>query len=105
MSAEKLIVYGHDFCPMVPVIRAILDESSVEYDYIDILRNQAGRQDVRRINHGYESVPTLLFADGSHLTEPSMIDLRAKLHELGVEMTSPNRFKMLVTLLFGSRRS
>lgn len=35
---------------------------------------------------GNESVPTLLFPDGSTLTEPSVGELKAKLESLGYEV-------------------
>jgi hypothetical protein len=41
------------------------------------------RERVKTINHGYESVPTLIFPDGSTLTEPSAGELRRKLQGMG----------------------
>jgi hypothetical protein len=39
---------------------------------------------VIEINGGAQSIPVIVFADGTHLTEPSDPALRAKLEELGV---------------------
>ncbi|MGJ3241272.1 MAG: glutaredoxin domain-containing protein [Anaerolineae bacterium] len=96
-----LTVYGHDACPMLLVICSILDRSQVQYDYIDVRHDQHAYKQVMRINHGFLSVPTLLFADGTHLTEPSTIDLRHKLLEYGVEMICPDRRYLMAMLLFG----
>ncbi|MBK9123968.1 MAG: hypothetical protein IPM16_12760 [Chloroflexi bacterium] len=98
---DTLIVFGHSSCPIVPVIRAVLEASKVEYEYIDIRSNPAARDQVKVINDGCESVPTLLFPDGTHLTEPSTIDLRAKLREWGRTVVQPDRQQLLTMLLYG----
>ena len=80
---EKIILYGHPTCPMLPPVWAMLKRSRVDFDYINIHQDTAARQRVRTINDGQESVPTLVFPDGSTLTEPSAGVLRAKLIENG----------------------
>jgi mycoredoxin len=68
---------------MVPLARGVLDQANVEYEYINIYEDQAARERLRQINHGYESVPTLVFPDGDILTEPSRNALETKLKSLG----------------------
>lgn len=82
--ADKLIVYGHRFCSMVAAMRRWLEASEVDYTYVDIHRDPAGREAVREINHGNESVPTLVFPDGTTMTEPSTREVNAKLKALGI---------------------
>ena len=89
-------LYGHAACPMVPPVRAILNGAGVAYDYVDIHRDDAGREHVRQINGGNESVPTLVFPDGSTLTEPSTDALQRKLHTLGYKV--PLTSKILARL-------
>ena len=67
---EKIVLYGSLTCAMAPPVRNILDRAGAAYDYIDITVDRAARQRVIEINRGYASVPTLVFADGSTLTEP-----------------------------------
>jgi mycoredoxin len=45
---------------------------------INIDGNPEARQKLIEINGGYASVPTLVFPDGSKLTEPSFGQLREK---------------------------
>lgn len=78
--------YGHATCPMVPPVWAVLKGAGVPYDYVDIHRDDAAREHVRTINNGYESVPTLVFPDGSTLTEPSVGVLQRKLGGLGYDV-------------------
>ena len=76
-------LYGTPTCPGMPPVRAMLEQVGVEYEYLDISRNEAARQRLREINQGYESVPTLEFEDGTSLTEPSAGELSKKLKAMG----------------------
>ncbi len=79
----KVIVYGHAACPGVGPMRGLLLSSNVAHDYVDIRKDAQGAERVRAINNGNESVPTLVFPDGSSLTEPSVDAVSAKLAQLG----------------------
>ena len=65
-------------------MRFALDKTGIRYEYINIRQDEAGRARVREINSGCESVPTLVFPDGSTLTEPSIHALKRKLELLGL---------------------
>ncbi|PJF39577.1 MAG: hypothetical protein D6737_16010 [Chloroflexi bacterium] len=80
---DKVTVYAHPACPMVYPVLEMLKRSQVEYEYINIHEDYQARAKVREINHGDESVPTLVFADGTTLTEPTSGQLEAKLIALG----------------------
>jgi mycoredoxin len=79
-------MYGSDFCPDVPYVRALLDRSGVPYDYVSISRDKTAKEKVIEINRGNASVPTLVFPDGSTLTEPKDSDLMARLRGLGYDV-------------------
>jgi mycoredoxin len=83
---EKLVVYGHPTCPNVGPIKWLLRLTKVPFDYIDIHQDQTAAATVRSLNHGNESVPTLVFPDGSILTEPSLGELKPKLESLGFKV-------------------
>ncbi|MCA9867622.1 MAG: hypothetical protein KIS95_09245 [Anaerolineae bacterium] len=78
-----LLVYGRPFCPGVPPVRQLLDAAGVAYDYVDIREDREAAARLREITGGYESVPTLVFADGRTLVEPSAFSLRRALQEGG----------------------
>lgn len=86
---QKTILYGHAGCPSVPLVRTILEQAEVEFHYIDIRSDETGRTQVRAINHGYESVPTLVFPDGTTLTEPTSKTLKDKLSAMGYDPQPP----------------
>jgi mycoredoxin len=83
---KKVVVYGHRFCPQVRPVKSTLERSAILYDYVDIHQNEAGRLRVQEINAGNESVPTLVFEDGSTLTEPSTKVLLNHMEALGYEL-------------------
>ena len=80
MEKDQLIVlYATAWCYISRTTRAFLDRNQIAYDYVDIDKDKAGEEFVIKTNHGYRSVPTLLFPDGSTLTEPSQSELADKL--------------------------
>ncbi len=81
--AERIVVYGHPGCPAVPPVTAMLSQAKVAYDYVNIRQQPQAAAQVRAINNGNESVPTLVFPDGSTLTEPSAGELKRKLEAMG----------------------
>lgn len=80
---DAIIVYGHPTCPLIGPIKGLLTQSKVKFDYVDIHQDSDAAARVREINNGNASVPTLVFPDGSTLTEPSVGELKSKLESLG----------------------
>ena len=88
-------MYGTPTCPMVPPVRGMLNRAQAPFDYVNIAEDAAGKGKVMAINDGNASVPTLVFPDGSTLTEPSTAVLRDKLHSLGYKVPPPNLWQSL----------
>ena len=85
---EKIILYGSPTCPMIAPVRNTLERANAEYDYVDIYLQPEGRKHVQEINNGNASVPTLIFPDGSSLTEPNEAALKDKLEAMGFTVRS-----------------
>jgi len=94
-----ILLYGHTYCPQVHTVRAALDEGGVTYEYIDIRKDEDGRQRVKDINDGNESVPTLVFPDGSTLTEPSQEILAEHLKSHGYPIRPLSPFQQAMVFL------
>lgn len=88
-------MYGTPTCPGVPPARGMLDRAQVPFDYVNIAEDAESRGKVMAINNGNASVPTLVFPDGSTLTEPSTAVLRQKLESLGYKVPQPNLWQSL----------
>jgi mycoredoxin len=56
-----------------------MQSMQIVYEEIDISRDDGAAERVMELNRGYRSVPTILFPDGSHLTEPRTDVLKQKL--------------------------
>ena len=85
-------MYGRPGCLMVRPVSRVLNKAEAEFEYVDIWKDPEGRQVVQRINNGNESVPTLVFPDGSTLTEPGEFLLRQKLKSLGYDIEADETF-------------
>ncbi len=83
----RILVYGHPACPAVGPVKAMLAQVQVEFDYVNIRQDPGAAARVRAINGGNESVPTLVFPDGSTLTEPSASALKHKLEAMGYRVS------------------
>jgi mycoredoxin len=79
MTAEIIKVYGTSWCGDSRRVRTYLEAHNIEFEWIDIDKDAEGAKRVQEINNGYRSVPTLVFPDGTTLTEPSTSDLTKKL--------------------------
>ena len=79
MSQIALKIYATDWCFDCRRVKRFLMEMNIHFDWIDIDQDKQAEQYVIQVNRGMRSVPTLLFEDGSTLTEPSESQLSKKL--------------------------
>lgn len=78
-NSENLItLYTSNWCAHATSVEGFLEKNDVVVNMINIDGNPEARQKLIEINGGYASVPTLVFPDGSKLTEPSFGQLREK---------------------------
>jgi glutaredoxin-like protein len=75
----QIIVYGTVWCGDTRRARNFMDQHQTPYKWVDIDTDPQARKYVESVNHGYRSVPTILFPDGSMLVEPSVTQLATKL--------------------------
>ena len=84
MSKDQITMYSADWCGDCRRSKRLLDELNVEYTIIDVEADPAAADKVIEINGGNKSIPVIVFSDGTHLTEPSDIDLKSKLQALSI---------------------
>ncbi|MBA2573667.1 MAG: mycoredoxin [Nocardioidaceae bacterium] len=78
MSAQ-LTMYSTPWCGYCHRLRGQLDREGIAYTVIDIEQEPEAAQIVEQVNNGSQTVPTLVFPDGSALTNPSVAQVKAKL--------------------------
>ncbi len=84
MSKDQITMYSANWCGDCRRSKRLLEELKVEYTIIDVEADPKAAEKVKEINGGAQSIPVIVFSDGTHLTEPSDIDLTAKLKALAI---------------------
>jgi glutaredoxin-like protein len=77
-------MYGAGWCGDCRRSKRLLEELDVQVTHIDVEADASAAAKVMEINGGAQSIPVLVFSDGTHLTEPSDNDLKAKLQALNI---------------------
>ena len=84
MAQADITVYGADWCGDCRRSKRLFEELDIQVNHIDVEVDKSAAAKVQEINGGAQSIPVIVFADGTHLTEPSDNDLKAKLTSLGI---------------------
>ena len=74
-----LTVYSTPWCGYCHRLARQLDREGIEYVAVDIEDDAAAADLVRSVNGGNATVPTVVFDDGTSLTNPSVADVLVKL--------------------------
>ena len=78
-NSPEIMLYGTSWCGGSRRARLFFDEHHITYCWVDIDKDEQAARLVEGINHGNRSVPTIVWPDGSSLTEPSTDALARKL--------------------------
>jgi len=84
MAFADITMYGADWCGDCRRSKRLFEELDVQVNHIDVEVDESAAAKVQEINGGAKSIPVIVFSDGTHLTEPSDNDLKAKLSSLGI---------------------
>jgi mycoredoxin len=84
-----LTVYTTSWCGPCRRLKGQLSREGIEYQEIDIERNPGAAEFVMSVNRGNRSVPTVLLPDGTALTNPSVLEIRARLNAMAETEASP----------------
>jgi len=88
-------VYGTPWCPDCKRAKQFLGEHRIQYEWIDVDKDEAALKKIEEINDGKQIIPTIVFADGDVLVEPSNAELAAK---LGISTRAERDFYQLVVV-------
>lgn len=83
-TMTEVIMYGANWCGDCRRSKRFLDSTGIDYKYIDVENDALASEKVIEINGGKQSIPVIVFPDGSHLTEPSDNALKEKLQDLKI---------------------
>jgi mycoredoxin len=77
-----LTMYSTQWCGYCHRLRSQLDREGIRYEVVDIEKVPDAAFIVEQVNGGNQTVPTLVYSDGSAQTNPSVKDVKAKLAAL-----------------------
>jgi mycoredoxin len=78
---QPFTVYSTPWCGYCTRLKKQLTREGVTFAEVDIERDPSAEQLVKSVNGGNATVPTLVFADGSAMTNPSLREVLAKVRE------------------------
>jgi mycoredoxin len=76
---STLTMYTTTWCGYCVRLKASLQREGIEFAEVNIEQDEAAADLVQQVNGGSRTVPTVVFADGSALTNPSIAQIKAKL--------------------------
>ena len=75
-------MYTTSWCPFCYRLKAELAGTGIDYVEVDVDLDEQAAERVMQFNGGNRTVPTLEFADGSALTNPTVDEVTQKLAAL-----------------------
>ncbi len=78
LNPSQIVMYTTEYCGDCLRAKAFFEANHIEYTKVSLEGNDQATEFVIKMNNGYISVPTIIFPDGSILSEPSWEELRKK---------------------------
>ena len=72
-------MYTTTWCGYCTRLKSQLQREGIPYAEVDIERDPSAADLVMSVNGGNQTVPTVVFADGTALTNPSLAEVKAQL--------------------------
>ena len=77
--AGAVVMFSTTWCGYCKNLKSQLDRAGVAYTEVNIEEVEGTAELVAGVNGGNQTVPTLVFPDGSTATNPSLADVRVRL--------------------------
>ncbi len=81
-TTAQFTMYSTPWCGYCHRLKSQLDREGIAFEMVDIEADPAAAEIVTNANNGNQTVPTLVYSDGSSMTNPSLIQIKAKLADL-----------------------
>lgn len=79
---SSFTMYSTPWCGYCHRLKGQLDREGISYDVVDIEQVPEAAKIVEEVNNGNQTVPTLVYSDGTAQTNPSLAQVKAKIAEL-----------------------
>ena len=78
-STGTITLFSTPWCGYCRGLKAALNREGIRYTEVDIERHQGAADYVMSINSGNQTVPTVVFPDGTAVANPSLTEVRLRL--------------------------
>lgn len=78
-EAGTITMFSTSWCGYCARLKAQLTREGIGFTEVDIESDPTSATFVEKVNHGNQTVPTVLFPDGSAATNPSLIEVKKRL--------------------------
>ncbi|HUW17214.1 MAG TPA: mycoredoxin [Actinomycetes bacterium] len=82
MPTMSLTMYSTPWCGYCHRLKRQLSDEGITFEDVDLDRDAEAARFVAGVNGGNHTVPTVRFADGSTLTNPSLAQVTTRLAEV-----------------------
>jgi mycoredoxin len=79
---SSFTMYTTPWCGYCQRLKGQLDREGISYDVVDIEQHPEAAEIVESANNGNQTVPTLVYVDGTAMTNPSVAQVKEKLASL-----------------------
>ena len=79
MTSPALTMYTTSWCGYCVRLKRLMQREDIDFAEVNIETDPKAVELVMSANGGNQTVPTLIFADGSAMTNPSIDQVKAKL--------------------------
>ncbi|GAA2589363.1 mycoredoxin [Dactylosporangium fulvum] len=76
-----ITMYSTTWCGYCHRLKSQFDREGIQYQVVDIERESEAAKYVESVNGGNQTVPTVRFDDGTAMTNPTIVQVKAKLAE------------------------
>ena len=77
--SDSITMYSTPWCGYCRRLKGQLERAGIAYSEVDIEQHPDAADRVAKVNNGNKTVPTVVFPDGSALTNPSLAQVADRL--------------------------
>ena len=81
-TTATFTMYSTPWCGYCHRLKSQLDREGIAYEVVDIEQHPEAADIVEQVNNGNQTVPTLVYSDGTAQTNPSLKQVQEKLASL-----------------------
>jgi mycoredoxin len=81
-DAPLVTMYSTTWCGYCSRLKSQMQREGIAFEVVDIEQRPEAADIVERVNGGNQTVPTLVYADGTAHTNPPLKDVKAKVAAL-----------------------